>query len=143
VEFGSALGRMLFSALGGRHPIRLLIGVSLSSALKFIISILAKTNPEASFWSAMNEFSLPYFIFFVAPLLFIPVVFRRRGAPESAIHQANTLQMLLDQAKITGVRRQKFWNEFIERYIAALKPGLAENPDLKKVFDETVEELPQ
>jgi hypothetical protein len=142
MEMGTALGRLLFSALGGRHPIRLFVGISCGCLAKLIVHALAETYVEAAIWSAMDDFSTWYYVVFVAPLLFVPMLVGRHGAPESAIHEANALRMLLDEAGIKGAQRQKFWNTFIDRYVGALASGTLRSPDLRQVFDDTVKELP-
>jgi hypothetical protein len=141
MEMASSVGRFLFSALGGRHPIRLFVGISCSCAAKFIVHVMAKTHLEAPIWSAMDDFSTWYFILFIAPLFFILIVVGRNGALEATIHQANTIRMLLDEAGIKGARRQAVWNLFIERYIRALTSGTLTSPDLTQVFDNTFKEL--
>ncbi len=137
----TAFARLVVGALGGGHPIRLLAGVSLSFIAKTMILLFAKMNPESVFWDALDQLSVLWIIVMVAPLLFIPVIWRRYGAPEAAIHQASTIRMLLEEAGIKGAQRQMFWHSFIDRYIKSLKPDLSEAPPLRKVVEETINEL--
>jgi hypothetical protein len=144
METASAYVRLVLSALGGGHPIRLVIGVSCAHAFKLVVHFLAKAYPEASMWSALDDFSLWFYIPLIVPLLFVPIVFGKRGALESAIHQANTIRMLLDEAGIKGVRKQMVWNLFIDQYIRTLASGTRTltSPDLRQVFDDTLKRLP-
>jgi hypothetical protein len=54
----TAFARLLVGALGGGHPIRLLVGVSFSFIAKTLIFMFAQMNPETIFWSALNQLSV-------------------------------------------------------------------------------------
>jgi hypothetical protein len=65
----------------------------------------------------------------------------RCNAPEAVVHAINTMQAILDRAKLSRVYEQMFWRTLLDKYVAAAKPDLSIAPDMGKVFDETKTEF--
>jgi hypothetical protein len=132
---------LLFAALGGGHPIRLFVGVSLSFALKFAVLILAEAFPESGSLKVINGTDLWFIILMITPLMFVPLIWGGSGAFESAVLHANTVRKLMNEARLTKIQERLIWLELINRYVQAVRPELSEEVDLKRVFDEIVKEL--
>jgi hypothetical protein len=77
-----------------------------------------------------------------APLTFLPLIFGKRNAPESVVHQINTIQAILDRSGLPRVAQQLVWRALINKYVDAAKPDLSAPPNLEAVFNETANELP-
>jgi len=95
----SALLRLLIRAVGAGYPMRLVFGASGGAALKIVLTVAARHNPESAVWNAFNEFSVLWYVIIVTPLLFMPIIFGRRGALEQVAHHVDTLRLFIDQAK--------------------------------------------
>lgn len=137
----TAFGKLLVGALGSGHPIRLMVGFSLGFLVKTIILVWAAINPSSTTLSALNELGPWWFILIVTPLLFIPLIWRRHGAPESVVHQANTLRMLLDESGMTAGQKQTFWNMLISRFVQSVLPDLKQSPPVRELADSVIKEL--
>jgi hypothetical protein len=70
------------------------------------------------------------------------MVIGKRSAPEAVVHTINTMQALLDRARLSKLNEQMFWRSVLEKYVAAAKPDLSTAPDMEKVFDEAGKEIP-
>lgn len=138
----SFVARVVLKALGAAHPIRLSIGIALGIVLKMFVDGFALSFPENAFLKAVSAYQMCWFMIACCPLAFIPVVLGKRNAPEAVVHTINTMQALLDRAKLSKLNEQMFWRAVIEKYVAAAKPDLSVTPDLENVFDETRKEIP-
>lgn len=141
MDVPTALARLLFGAMGGGHPIRLFVGVSLSFALKFLVVILAGVYPESGPLKAVNELDLWFLILMITPLMFVPLIWGGSGAYESAVVHAKTLRKLIGEAKLTKIQERLIWLELINKYIQAVRPELSESADLKRVFDDVARQI--
>jgi len=98
--------------------------------------------PGNAFLKAVSAYQLYWFLIACSPLAFIPMVIGKRSAPEAVVHTINTMQALLDRARLSKLNEQMFWRSVLEKYVAAAKPDLSTAPDMEKVFDEAGKEIP-
>jgi hypothetical protein len=77
----------------------------------------------------------------ITPLFFSTIIFRRSGAPESAIHQVNTVQLLIDKGGFTNAQRQLIWRSLIEKYLRAIEPDISKEAKLSELIKESVEDI--
>ena len=137
----SAFLRLLTSALGAGHPIRLLCGVSLGLLTRIAISVLTKLYPDNLFWAALNEYTSAWYVVIITPLLFMPLVFGRRGALEAPIQQINTIKLLIEEGDFSSSQQRLFWRSLVEKYIQSVQPNIASSPSITNLSEQTVEEL--
>jgi len=69
-----------------------------------------------------------WYVIIVTPLLFMPIIFGRRGALEQVAHHVDTLRLFIDQAKFSAAQRQLYWHSLIEKYIHAVQPRFDQAP---------------
>jgi hypothetical protein len=134
----SQMIRLVTVALGGNYPMRLVLGLALGVFLKMVVHTVASSQlggPQ-TVWSALDDFAMVYFMFVVAPLPFIPIIFSVRTAPEGISHQINTVRVLLDEEKATQERRAYVWRSLTNKYFSALTPDLRQGPSLETLIPE-------
>jgi hypothetical protein len=141
-ESTSFFTRFVLKALGAGHPIRLSIGIAIAVVLKILGDALALSFPENAFLKTVSAYQMYWFVIACCPLTFIPMVLGKRNAPEAVVHTINTIQALLDRAKLSKINEQMFWRALLDKYIAAAKPDLSGAPDIGKVLEETKAEIP-
>jgi hypothetical protein len=139
-SISTLLLRLIFRSLGAGHPIRLAIGVAVGIALKVAADALAAAYPESAALKTVAGYQSIWFIIVCAPLVFVPMVFGKRNAPETVVHTVNTIQALLDRAKLSRVGEQLFWRALLDKYVAAAKPDLTASPNMDDLFNETAKE---
>ncbi|WP_315782197.1 hypothetical protein [Bradyrhizobium sp. SZCCHNPS1003] len=137
----SFLIRLVLGALGAAHPIRLAIGVAAGVILKIFLDGLAVSFPNILFLKAISAYQMYWFLIACSPLPFAPMLLGNRNAPESVVHKINTMQAILDRAKLSRVHEQMFWRTLLDKYVAAANTDLSRNPDLGKLFDESKAEI--
>jgi len=81
---GSALIRFVTVALGSNYPMRLTFGLALGALLKMGVHAVAHSYPETA-WAALNEFNMFWFMFAVAPILFVPIIFSQKTAQRASL----------------------------------------------------------
>jgi hypothetical protein len=131
--------RLLTSVLGATHPMRLLLALSGALGVKTAVTVLSKTYAVQP-WTALDEFAAAWYILLIVPLFFAPVVLGRRGAPETAVHQVNTVRLLLQEAGFRGAQQQMIWRALIDKYLKAVQPDLSEKPRLASMLRDAVAE---
>jgi hypothetical protein len=136
----SLLLRLVFRSLGAGHPIRLAIGIAFGIFLKAIMGALAAAYPESAALKSVDAYQSIWFIIVCAPLPFLPIILGNRNAPESVVHTINTIQALLDRAKLSRVGEQLFWRSLVDKYVAAAKPDLSASPKMDDIFKEAAKE---
>jgi H+/Cl- antiporter ClcA len=141
-ESTSFFTRFVLKALGAGHPIRLSIGIAIAVVLKIVADALALSSPGNAFLKGVSAYQMYWFVIACCPLAFIPVVLGKRNAPEAVVHTINTIQAILDRAKLSKTNEQMFWRALLDKYIAAAKPDLSGAPDMGKVFEEAKNEIP-
>jgi hypothetical protein len=139
-SMSSLMLRLIFRSLGAGHPIRLAVGVAFGIALKIAADVLSASYPESAALKTVAAYQSIWFIILCAPLVFVPIVFGKRSAPESAVHTINTIQALLDRAKLSRLGEQLFWRALLDKYVAAAKPDLRASPNMDDLFRETAKE---
>jgi hypothetical protein len=63
------------------------------------------------------------------------------GAPETAVHQVNTVKLLLEQSDFTTAQRQMIWRSLIEKYIKAAKADFSHPAKLQDLYHETAQDV--
>lgn len=117
----SGLWRILTKSLGALFPIRLAIGASLGTAAKIAIHTTSYSLPHSLTLGALDQFDAVWYLVVFVPLVFISVIFRKRGAPEDAIHEINTLEAVLNRREFTASQRTQYWKEVADTYVARMK----------------------
>jgi hypothetical protein len=138
----SLIVRLILRSLGAGHPIRLSIGIAFGALMKIIVDALAAGFPENEVLKSIAGYQSIWFIVVCAPLIFFPMVRGNRNAPEKVVHTINTIQALLDRAKLSQLSEQMFWRALLDKYVAAAKPDLSASPDMDAVFKEPAKEVP-
>jgi hypothetical protein len=133
--------RLLTNGLGAGHPIRLLCGVSLGLLARIAISVLAKLYPDNLFWATLNEYTAAWYVVIITPLLFISLVFGRRGALEAPIQQINTVRLLIEEGDFSIGQQRLFWRSLVEKYIKSIQPNLSRSPSLTDFSGQAIDEL--
>ncbi|MCA1453553.1 hypothetical protein I6F35_10040 [Bradyrhizobium sp. BRP22] len=141
-ESSSLVLRLLMKSLGAGHPIRFAIGLAIGTVIKMVIDALSLALPEVLFLKGISSYQMHWYLLASAPLAFVPMVFGKRNAPESVVHTINTIQALLDRAKLSKPNEQMLWRALLEKYVSAATPELSSTPDPKQLFDEALKELP-
>lgn len=139
---GSELLRLTTTALGSLYPMRATFGLACGVVAKVAVHAASKMYPQWVAWSALDEWQIYYFMFVFAVIPFFPIIFFRGGLPEGADQQIAVIRALLDEQQAPKATRAMVWNSVTSRYLAALTPQLNSSPSLKKIFDETMKELP-
>jgi hypothetical protein len=117
--------RLLTRLVGADHPIRLGCGVSLGILLKLLLDGMAATFPDTAFIVRIADNQMIWFILACIPVVYWPLISGRRGAPEPVVHTINTIQAVLDRAKLTKVQEAMFWRALLDKYVAAAQPDLS------------------
>lgn len=132
----SGFWRYLVTSLGTLFPVRLALGIAIGFAIKTCIHVLAETGADKS-WVAFDEFNSIWYIVVVAPWLFVPIIFGRRGAPESTVHHINTVDLLIARSGLSPHQKSLIWRSLIEKYLNAVQPDLSRpSPALSALLDE-------
>jgi hypothetical protein len=137
----SAFWRFLVTSLGTLFPVRLALGVAVGFGAKTGVHVLAETTAEKS-WVALDEFSSIWFILILTPWLFVPIIFGRKGAPESAVHHINTVELLIARSGLSPHQRTMIWRSLIEKYLNAVQPDLSRpSPALNALLDDAKKDI--
>lgn len=141
-ESSSFFLRLVLKALGAGHPVRLSIGIAVGIVMKMLVDGLELAFPAHPFLKAVSAYQMYWFLIACSPLAFIPIIVGKRNAPEAVVHTINTIQALLDRAKLSKANEQMFWHALLDKYVAAAKPDFRVSPNLEQAFDETRKEIP-
>jgi hypothetical protein len=140
-DMASGFLRLMTGMLGAGYPMRLYVGVAIGTLIKMFVGVLAFVYPDQVVWHALDVFSLTWYLVIVIPLLFAPLAFGHKGAPESVAHQVKTIELLISQAGFTKVQAALIWKSLIDKYIKAMQPDLSRAPKLADLYKETAKEL--
>jgi hypothetical protein len=140
-DVDSGLLRLMTSALGAAYPARLSVGISFGTICKMAVAALAAAYVGQPLLHALDQFALYLYIVAITPLLFIPIMFGRKGAPDSAVRQVNTVRLLIAEAGFTRGQTQLIWRSLIEKYIKAAQVDLSRPPKVVDLYSETAKEF--
>lgn len=138
---GSFIVRTLLALVGANHPIR--VGVAFGAGILTSIgaNILSVSFPDSAAFLYLAHLNIMYFVAIWIAALFAPIVFGRHGAPESSVHQINTVHAIMERAEMSQANKLMFWRSFLEKYIIATRPDLSRKPDVEKLAEETKQEI--
>src|SRR5205085_101968 len=97
-DYISALLRQLTDFFGASHPVRVGIGVCAGIVLHGVATILNAVFPEVIGVTSAAGLNFIYYVAASLVLVFIPVAFGGRGAPEDAVHTIRVIRALMDAA---------------------------------------------
>jgi len=140
-DIGSSLLRLMTGALGAGYPTRLFVGISFGTICKMAVAALAAAYVSQPLLHALDQFALYLYIVAVTPLLFVPIMFGRKGAPDSAVQQVNTVRLLIAEAGFTRGQAQFIWRSLIDKYIRAAQVDLSRPPKVVDLYKESAGEL--
>jgi hypothetical protein len=132
----SGLWRIITGAVGTNYPMRLGIGIAFACLSQTVVRVLARINPDVVVWQTLNDLGTIWYLIIITPLMFLTVVFGKRGAPEGAVQQINTIRALIAEGNFSSAQRVMIWRSLVEKYLNALQPDLSSAPRLKPMFDE-------
>lgn len=125
----SLLIRLVLRLLGAHHPIRLSVGIAIGVIAKMGVTTMAATYQHPSLL-ALAGYPAWYYVIACAPLMYASLLVGKKGAPESIVHQINTVDALLDKSGLSATDKKFIWRSLINRYIEQAKPDLSGTPDV-------------
>jgi hypothetical protein len=128
----SLILRLILRILGAHHPIRLAGGLAIAVIVKMLVGAVAAGWPHPSL-AYLGSYETWWYMIGCAPLLYLPLLIGKKGAPETVVHQINTVQALLDRAGLPRERQKLVWNALVSKYIEEAKPDLSRTPDLAEL----------
>jgi hypothetical protein len=119
----TAISRQILKILGTNHPVRVGLGFCGATLVKIGVKIGTQYYDYA--WLRVLDETPTWQIWIViAGLLILPIVFGKGIAPEDVQTQINTVQALIDAAKLPKARAALVWNGLIEKYIRSMEVDL-------------------
>lgn len=137
----SSLWRMITSTFATNYPMRLAIGVALACFVQTVVHVLARTFPDDPALQALDEFATIWYLIIFTPLMYLPVILGKEGAPESVVTQINTIKALISEGDFGTVQRIMIWRSLTDKYLAALQPDLSRPPKLRDLYHEAANEI--
>ncbi|AOO81598.1 hypothetical protein BHK69_15080 [Bosea vaviloviae] len=95
-------------------------------------SQFANLAVATSFWTYLAIF---------LPLCFVSILLRGNGAPEAAIEQVNTIEMIMRRSRLSQAQCGLIWRSLLEKYVSAARPDLAVKPNLVDAYKEVEVEI--
>jgi hypothetical protein len=126
---------------GARYPIRLAGAIGLSVLTQMSGRVWKIMDAESQLAVLIAETEVYIYFAMIAPLCFLSIVLKGNGAPESAVHQVNTIDLIMQRAKLSQHHCTLIWKKLLEKYVEAAKPDLSKQPDLMAAFEEAKDEV--
>lgn len=122
MDYSSLAARIVLRSLGGSHPIRIAIGVSVSLILYCAINIITRQFSPTATRAFIESIPAFWYPIVITPLFFVPVVFVRSRAPESVWHDINAINAILNESNLPKQQRQRIWRNVLDRYVRSINP---------------------
>jgi hypothetical protein len=134
--------RLVFRFLGAHHPIRLTLGIAIGVLLKMAVGAMAAAYEHPSL-TYLGTWATYWYMLGCAPLMYATLLIGKRGAPETVVHQINTVDALLDRSGLSQESKKLVWRSLVTKYVEEAKPDLSQTPNLKQLAELELQSSPQ
>lgn len=132
----SLIMRLAAKACGGAHPLRFACAVCTAVFIQFIGKLGIVMYPGVTIFKIITEANLLEISAILIPVFFLSVLRGGKGAPEAAVQQVKTIELLIEKAGFSKPQKTMIWRALVDKYLQAAKPDLQIAPDLTSSFEE-------
>ena len=140
-EPASFIVRQILKALGANYPIRICVAVGSAQLISLIARAWRVYNPDSPLADLAAGTSFWVYFIISLPICFISILIKGNGAPELAIEQVNTVELIMRRGQISQSNRAMIWRSLLEKYVNAARPDLGVKPDLVETYKEVEAEI--